>query len=242
MDPGPLQGAGSPARRHQLESQLLQPLGDEHDRAFVAILHADKHHALARQALARRQLGFQKRPPEILIDPHHLAGRAHLRTQDDIHAGEAGEREHGFFHRQVGDRHFLGEALLAQADPDQRLGGELRQRHADGFGNERHGARRARVDFQDIDLVILHRVLHVHQPDDLQRFRQLRGRAADVRQDLLAQGVGGQDHRAVAGVNPGLLDVLQDPANDVRGAVADQVHVHLDGVLKELVDEHRKVR
>ena len=44
---------------------------------------------------------------------------------------------------------------------------------ADDLGHERHRARGARVHFEDIDHIILHRELHVHQADDIECERQL---------------------------------------------------------------------
>ena len=45
------------------------------------------------------------------------------------------------------------------------------------------------------------------------------------------------DAGAVAGVDPGLLDVLHDRAYIYLFAVADRVHVDLDGVLKKFVQQ-----
>jgi hypothetical protein len=44
---------------------------------------------------------------------------------------------------------------------------------ADGLGDEGHGARGARVDFEHVDLAVLDRELHVHQADDVERQGQL---------------------------------------------------------------------
>ena len=41
---------------------------------------------------------------------------------------------------------------------------------------------------------------------------------------------------------PGVLDVLHDAADDAPGAVGDRVHVGLEGVLEEAVDQHRVLR
>ncbi len=43
----------------------------------------------------------------------------------------------------------------------------------------------------------------------------------------------------IAGVDAGVLDVLHDAADDAACAVRDGVHVGLEGVLEEAVDEHR---
>ena len=53
--------------------------------------------------------------------------------------------------------------------------GDLGDWRADGFCHERHGARGARVYFEDIDRAVLDCELHVHQALDVQRQRQRAG-------------------------------------------------------------------
>src|SRR3990167_5463645 len=42
----------------------------------------------------RRELGLHVGLPEVVIDPHHLAGGLHLGAQHRVHARELDEREH----------------------------------------------------------------------------------------------------------------------------------------------------
>ena len=63
---------------------------------------------------------------------------------------------------------------------------------------------------------------------------------ARARRPRRRPGSGGQGAGRVARVDAGLLDVLHHPADDhVTGGVAHRVHVDLDGVLQEPVDQHR---
>jgi hypothetical protein len=54
-----------------------------------------EHTALLRQRAARGELALGEREREGHVDPHDLAGRAHLRTENDIDTRELGEREDG---------------------------------------------------------------------------------------------------------------------------------------------------
>ena len=76
------------------------------------------------------------------------------------------ERKHGFLHRPILRPDFFREAELLQGFSSHDLRGEFRQWFADGFRDERHGARGARVHFENINRLALDRVLHVHQADD----------------------------------------------------------------------------
>src|SRR5687767_15602963 len=47
--------------------------------------------------LFRSDLALGVRQREALVDPHHFAGAAHLRAENDVHAGEFRERENRLF-------------------------------------------------------------------------------------------------------------------------------------------------
>ena len=56
LQPVALQRLGGALRGHELKTQGFEPLRDQHHRALVAILHADKDGAGARQQLSRGEL------------------------------------------------------------------------------------------------------------------------------------------------------------------------------------------
>jgi hypothetical protein len=108
----------------------------------------------------------------------------------------------------------------------------------DTNGTVRAGAR---VDFQHVDHVlavdVLDGELHVHQAHHVQR-PAMAGLALDFvhrgRQAVRRQRAGG-----VAAVHAGLLDVLHHAADEgLAFGVAQAVHVALDGVVQEAVEQH----
>ncbi len=127
------------------------------------VLDAEEHPAGKRQDLAGGQLRLGKGQAEILVDPHDLAGGAHLRAQERVHPGEAPEGEDRLLHGEIGRLDFFGEAQLLQGVAQHHLGGQLGQGHAGGLADEGHGAGGPGVDLQDVDLVVLDRELDVHQ-------------------------------------------------------------------------------
>ncbi len=54
-----------------------------------------------RQLVAGAELRLGEGAAEIAVEAHHLAGRFHLRPEDDVDAGEAGEREHRLLDRDM---------------------------------------------------------------------------------------------------------------------------------------------
>jgi hypothetical protein len=71
------------------------------------------------------------------------------------------------------------ELAAHQAEGSERLaghdaGGDRRHRQADHLGDEGDGARGPRIDFENVDLAVLDRILDVHQANDIERPRQLR--------------------------------------------------------------------
>ena len=107
---------------------------------------------------ARRQrapggaLGLRESRRQVGRARHDLAGRAHLRAEHGVGAGEARERQH----RRL-DAHLLGPPLLAAARaragarPAARRHGRVDEVDAGRLARERHGARRARVDLDHVD-------------------------------------------------------------------------------------------
>ena len=73
----------------------------------------------------------------------------------------------------------------------------------------------------------------------LQRQAQPLGVLADDVQVVLADLVGRQDAGRIAGMHPGLLDVLHDRADHHPLAVRQGVHVDLVGVFHKAVDQQR---
>ncbi len=125
--------------------------------------------------------------------------------------------------------------LLAGHHPRRDLG----DRHAGRLGDERHRARGARVDLEHVDFAVLDGELHIHQPDDIERARERDGLPLDLGDRLEAEAVGRQRAGAVAGMDPGFLDMLHDSGDINLGAVGDGIDIDLDRVLQIAVDQDR---
>ena len=105
----------------------------------------------------------------------------------------------------------------------------LRQRHAGRLGDERHGAARPRVRLDDVHRRARHRVLHVDQPAHVEAGRDRRGVRLDDLDHPRHERRRRDRTRRVAGVHPGLLDVLHHAADQhLAGVVAHRVDVDLD--------------
>ena len=107
-----------------------------------------------------------------------------------------------------------GRSRSAIRSPEHDPAGELGERQADRLGDERHRPRGARVGLDHVQPVVaVDRELDVEQPDDAQRSRDPGRLLADLVEHLLAEPVRRQHAGRVAGVDPGLLDVLHDPGD-----------------------------
>ena len=127
-----------------------------------------------------------------------------------------------------------GQAQVAQLLAGDDPGGHAGQRHPGGLADEGHRAAAARVDLEHVDagppvVALLHRVLHVHEPDHAQLPGQGRGLLLDAPHRRVAQRHRGDDAGRVAGVHARLLDVLHHGADVDVLAVADGVDVDLGG-------------
>ena len=144
----------------------------------------------------------------------------------------------GVLTKHARDFEILRQPLIREAAADHDSRCDLRQWHAGRLGQIRDRARRARVDLEHVDRVVLDRELRVHQADDFQRARDAPRVIANLRDVARRDEIRRHDAGAVARVNAGLLDVLHDAADDDgAGRVSDCIDVELEGVFEELVDE-----
>ena len=137
------------------------------------------------------------------------------------------------------------QALLAQlgdagAEHDSRAC--FGQRHGGRLGDERDGPTGPRIGFQDVEHIVLERVLDIEQTDHAHPVCDGFGGAAHGLDIAAAQGHRRQRTGGVPGVDSGFLDMLHHPADVDLGAVTERIDVDLDGVLKEPVDQHRMLR
>ena len=238
----------------QVEAELHEAAGHVETGRLVPVGEGEEDRPLPRQVGPGGGLGLGERPPERGVDPHHLARRAHLRTEEGVGVGEAVEGQDGLLdaHVAAGDRRAqepLGPQL-GQGGAGDDPGRDFGQGDAGGLGDEGDRPRGPWVGLDDVDLRLsalrtepLDGVLDVDRPDDLEGVGDGPGVDLDGPDRGRVEGRGRDDAGAVAGVHAGLLDVLHDGADDdLAGAVPYGVHVDLDGVLQEAVDQHGPLR
>ena len=84
-----------------LKPRPREPLDRRQHARLVLVAHRDEQRARARQVDAGAELALGEGQREIVVEAHDLAGRVHLRAEQDVDAGEAGEGEHRFLDRDV---------------------------------------------------------------------------------------------------------------------------------------------
>ena len=227
-----------------VKAQVAQDTGDRKDVTLVAVTHADEHLAAAGigQLVVNCQLRLGVRLGIALGDTHDLARRLHLGPQNDVGTGETTPGHNGFLHAEP-----IELALVArQAQARDGIAGHdarraLGQRHASGLGNKRHGTAGTRVGLDHVDGLALDGVLHVDEAAHAQRHRDAARGLAKLRLQALAKAERWDARRGIAGVDTGLLDMLQNAADVHLFAVAQGVDVGLDRTLQEAVKVHRVV-
>ena len=154
-------------RGQDAEPQFVELPRDALDGAFVLVLHGNQDGPAFRQDLLRRFLRLVIGQTEGIGHTQHFAGRTHLRPEDGIDFREHIEGEDGFLDAEMMEGFtFQIEVrdLLSQHD----LGGNPGHGNVADLGNQRNGARCARIGFQDIDHIVGDGILHIHQADDIQ--------------------------------------------------------------------------
>ena len=223
----------------------MQHRGDPGGRRLVAVGDGDEHGAAVGQLGAGGRLGLGERGREVAGDPHHLAGRAHLRARAASRRpakrsnGSTTSLTHTWPLVGVRGQVEVGDPL-AEHDP----AGELGQRQPDRLGHERHRARGARVGLDHVQTRPSPWIANwtLSRPTTPSARAMPLGLLADLGEHLLAERVRREHAGRVAGMDPGLLDVLHDPGDPDVVAVAQGVDVDLDRVLQEAVEVDRARR
>ena len=133
---------------------------------------------------------------------------------------------------------FLGESKLTQRFSGHHFRGELGQRNADRFAYKRDGARGARVNFKDVNIVAFYRELHVHEAAHIQFARHGFCRRRNFIENFFRQRECRNHTRAITAVDARFFDVFHDCADHGRFAIGNAIDVDLDCVLEETVNEH----
>ncbi len=215
------------ARRLESVGQRVEPVADQPNPARVG------------KRLPGAELRFVVRQVGIDVDPHALAGGAHLGSEDRHDAAELPEREHDLLHRVERRRGRLGEPDLGQRPPGRDQRRVLRERMPDRLRQVRDGAAGARIRLDDVQLLAPHHELEVDQAPHADRLGQADAGVPDPLQDLGREAHRRHDAGAVARVDPGALDVLHDAGDHRPLAVAERVDVQLDRALHEVVHQDR---
>ena len=230
--------------RADVKAQVAQDAGDRKDMALITIAHADEHLAATRvgQLVVNRQLRLGVCLRIALGDTHDLARRLHLGPQDNVGARETAPGHNGFLHAEPVQLTLVARQAqacdgIARHDTRRALG----QRHAGGLGDKRHGAAGTRVGLDHVNGLALDGVLHVDQAAYAQRHRDAARGLAKLCLQALAKAERRDAGRRVAGVNTGLLDMLQNAADVDLFAIAQGVDIGLDRTLQEAIEVHRVV-
>ena len=132
------------------------------------------------------------------------------------------------------------ELEIGEPGAGHDLGGDLGNLDADRLCDEGHGARGARIDLEDVDVAVLHRVLHVHQPADLKRLGERDRLPLDLGDDRPRQRMRRQRAGGIAGMDSGFLDMLHHAADEDVLSVGERIDIDLDRIGEIGIDQHRR--
>src|SRR5687768_12108358 len=104
-----------------METQVVESLRREDDRALVRVGYGDEDRSLHRQCHAGTYLRLCEGDPEVAIDAHNLARCAHLRAEDRVDSRETLERHDRFFNRDMLEAVVADRRLRKQTVVPDRL-------------------------------------------------------------------------------------------------------------------------
>ncbi len=154
---GAVEHVGGAAGRDQIEAHLGEVPRERNHGGLVAVLHRDEDRPVLRHGGPASELGFRESAGEIDVEPHGLAGRFHLRPENDVGAVESGERKDRLLDGDMAPlgAHGIATKRLIQALARHHAGRHLGNRDTGRLGDERHGAACPGVHLEDVDVAVL---------------------------------------------------------------------------------------
>ena len=140
------------------------------DARLVLVAHADKDFSAIWQSHAAAELRLREGDTEGSVDAHHLTRRFHFRTEQRIDAGKLVKWKDRFLDRNMCGVNFARQAEISELISHHNSRRDFCQWHSDRFADEGHRPRRARIDFENEHVALLHGELHVHQTAHVERF------------------------------------------------------------------------
>ena len=142
-----------------------------HNLGLVAVPDGKEHAAPALHVVSRPEKPLEHRFLQRFAYAQHLSGGLHLGAEMRVHAVKFLKREHRHLHCGIGRRGIKAraETHVVQTFSQHRPGGEINHRHTRDLADIRHGTRGPRVHLDHVQIIVAHDVLHVHQPQGVER-------------------------------------------------------------------------
>ena len=238
-----LNSLGTAGGSHQLEAQLGEGLGQLLHFLLVLVSYGKEDAAIQRNVHAGTGDSLVQSTGIMIVDAHNLAGGLHLRAKGNIHVSHLVEGEYRCLDSHIRLRRNQPGlvAQLLQGSPQCHLGSHIHHLHISYLAEERHSTGGTRIYLDNVNLIISHNILDVHEALDMEPHGQTLGIVNDGVDNLGRKSLRRIYSNRVAGMNTGTLNVLHDTRNHHINAVRDGVNLHLC-TLHVAVNQHRMLR
>ena len=187
-------------------------------------------------------MGFDDGQAEIVVDTHDFTGGFHLRSQEGVYIFKTVEGEDGLLYGPVADFHLFSYSQFLQCGPKHDLGCQFGQGDTCCLADEGDGAGGAGINLKDIELLVFHGKLYIHETDNPQFHGHGPAGLFDFFYERSGQGMRGKHTGRVSGMDAGLFYMFHDTADNGICAVTDGIHIHFDGVLEKFINENRVLK
>ena len=153
---------------HYGKAKLCELFGNREDCFFVVTPHTEKHSPFTGNRLSGSNLGFGKSEAQRFVEAHNFACGFHFWAEEGVDIVKSIEGEYRFLHGIMIYVYFFGKSKLAECFSCHDFCCQFGQGNPCGFADERYGPGSSRVDFKDIEDIILDCILDIHQADDLE--------------------------------------------------------------------------
>ena len=224
-----LNSLGTTRGSYQLKAQLRESLGQLLHLFLVLVGHSKEDTAIERNVHTCTSNSLVKGTSIVIINTHYLASGLHLRPKGNIYISHLVKGEYWCLYSHIRLWWYQAgmEAQLLQRCTKSNLSCHIHHLYISNLAQEWYSSGGAWIYLDNINLIIYHNVLNVHQALNMKAYSQTLGIVDNGINNLGGQGLWWIYSNRVTRMYAGSLYMLHNTRNNHVNAIGNSIYLYL---------------
>ena len=238
-----LNSLGTTRGSYQFKAQLRESLGQLLHLFLVLVGHSKEDTAIERNVHTCTSNSLVKGTSIMIINTHYLASGLHLRPKGNIYISHLVKGEYWCLYSHIRLWWYQAgmEAQLLQRCTKSNLSCHIHHLYISNLAQEWYSSGGTRIYLDNINLIIYHNVLNVHQTLNMKAYSQTLGIVDNGINNLGGQGLWWIYSNRVTRMYAGSLYMLHNTRNNHVNAIGNSIYLYLS-TLHIAVYQNRMIR